>query len=347
MGANDVQRSASAMRGPRPSPPMDDTIGHMLSDLVNISHNIERYISSNPAALAQPKSLHADDVERIVRRVESHFKGKLEQLEGLVQEQKDVIVQLSRERDQWKKKAEALSSSASSAQHSIGDAVRSSIAQRSAALSELEKTWVTDEDVAAHAAAPKGRDAEIHQLRHILLEEKRQRLLVEEQTQSLTEQHAKVVNTLELRIRKQEKQLQVIMDAFEQQQGAQSAAVVPQAEDHANGTRGTPRSLKFRQRQLRFGDEPTVGFESHAAQRVVPERCTSTDITDVIEISAHSTGKTSPAAVPAEVPASTVPPLSGDAAMDDVTLFLANISKELESINDIEIHRQTKIAALS
>jgi hypothetical protein len=301
----------------------------MLTDLVALSHNIERYIAENPIAASgahqsspNQRALKAEEIERVVRRVEVHFKARIDELDRIVQEQKEVILQLSREREMWKRRAEAGGESSSSKRH--------------------------DGDVASDAATPRDTAKDVQHLRQTLAEEKRQRLLVEEQTQHLTEQHTKVVNTLEQRIRKQEKQLQSMVEVFEQHGSSNSGG------GNSNGN-GTPRSLKFRQRQLRFDDHPptpdraTTAGSSELVQQQLQSSMylrssaghASDDVTDVIDIS----GKSSP--LEPTVPASTVLPLEVDADMDDVAAFLANISKELESISSVEAQRQNKIAALS
>eukprot|EP00796_Vickermania_ingenoplastis_P013387 gene13387-9213_t len=56
---------------------------------------------------------------------------------------------------------------------------------------------------------------ELEFMKNALLAEKRQRLLVEEQTQKLTEQHLLLLNTLEHRLRKQESQIRDIIRASE------------------------------------------------------------------------------------------------------------------------------------
>jgi hypothetical protein len=308
----------------------------MLTDLVALSHNIERYIAENPIAASggnqsspNQRALKAEEIERVVRRVEVHFKARIDELDRIVQEQKEVILQLSREREMWKRRAEAGGEASSSKRH--------------------------DGDVASDAATPRDTAKDVQHLRQTLAEEKRQRLLVEEQTQHLTEQHTKVVNTLEQRIRKQEKQLQSMVEVFEQHGSSNSGG------GNSNGN-GTPRSLKFRQqRQLRFDDHPptpdrtttTTAAAGGSSSELVQQQLQSStylrsgvghptdDVTDVIDIS----GKSSP--LDPTVPASTVLPLEVDADMDDVAAFLANISKELESISSVEAQRQNKIAALS
>jgi hypothetical protein len=166
---------------------------------------------------------------------------------------------------------------------------------------------------------------ELAQLRQVLLAEKRQRLLVEEQTQMLAEQHTKVVGTLEQRIRKQEKQLQMVMDALNAQHGYDGGV--------DGASKGTPRSRILRQRTAasarlseveatatpRSGHEPSPAEPQEGAIRI-PSVCSES----------FSKGST---AVP-----------HGD--VDDVALFLQNISKELESINDLEIERHSKLLML-
>lgn len=297
----------------------------MLTDLVTLSHNIERYIAENPLAVSggnqsspNQRALKAEEIERVVRRVEVHFKARIEELDKIVQEQKEAIVQLSREREMWKRRAEAGGEASSSKR---------------------------DLEVASDAATPRDTMKDVQNLRQTLAEEKRQRLLVEEQTQHLTEQHTKVVNTLEQRIRKQEKQLQSMVEVFEQHGASHNNP----AGGNSNGS-GTPRSLKFRQRQLRFDEHPPTPDRTTAAaassgeplyaHRVSVSSYANDEITDVIDVS----GKSSPLD---PSPPSTAVPLEVDADMDDVAAFLANISKELESISSVEAQRQNKIAALS
>lgn len=336
---NASYRAASSQRN-RNSPPVDETIGLMLTDLVSLSHNIERYLAENPTAVKgspNARVLKAEEIERVVRRVEVHFKSRVDELDRIVQEQKDVILQLSKEREMWKRRAEAAGEPRRQSGHDL-----SNTPATSTALSDCVGD-ATPRDATA-------RPHDVQQLRQTLAEEKRQRLLVEEQTQHLTEQHAKVVNTLEQRIRKQEKQLQSMVEVFEQHGGGSNGAGGVGIMSSGGGS-GTPRSLKFRQRQLRFDDHPPTpdrtvpaSSSSAASQHAMPARALSADIAEVIDVSSYQpSGKNSPS----NPPPSTMLPLEADADMDDVAAFLANISKELESISSVESQRHTKIASLT
>jgi hypothetical protein len=314
-------RPVSAQRA-RNSPPMGEAIGSMLTDLVALSHHIERYLRENPGAVqgtSPQRALKAEEIERVVRRVEGHFKARVAELDQIVQEQKDVIIQLSREREMWKKRAEN--------------------------AEQLHKQPLAQHDDIIGDATPREatqRPSDANHLRQVLAEEKRQRLLVEEQTQHLTEQHGKVVHTLEQRIRKQERQLQSMMEALEQHGNSNNGSGVVTS----GGGSGTPRSLKFRQRQLRFDDHPPTPDRAAAStsQPSYSGRALSADIAEVIDVSSQQpSGRVSPKGPPP----STVLPLEVDAEMDDVAAFLANISKELESISTVETQRHSKIAALS
>lgn len=368
---------------PRSPPQVDENISAMLNDLVHISHNIERYIQENPNAVGSAAAssaavgaqLKAEEIERVVRRVESHFQAKLQQQEATLQEQKDVIIQLSKERDMWRRKAEQHQASSSPA---AGTPVNTASREPVPVDSLLDGVNLT---LAVGPKQGKERD-EIQQLKHVLAEEKRQRLLVEEQTQSLTEQHAKVVHTLEQRIRKQDKQLQEIIEVFEHQQqqslGNQQlqSSATPHNGNNISGApegenlRGTPRSLKFRQRQLRLGEE-TMNQEStprssgaqppaqamttsdaRAAQEAstiaLLRRAQSTDITDVIEVTQQASSRTDSPPLPASRGGGGHIHEQVDIGpVDDVALFLANISKELECINDLEVQRHSKITSFA
>jgi soluble cytochrome b562 len=190
------------------------SVHHMLTELVDLSHSIAALLEQEglpymPAltssARQQEAGLKTQEIERIVRRVEAHFVDKIQTLEATNATLKDEVHQLR----------EALSDAQARSENGkvIATAVpshdvRGGLKEEMEALDALDKAWARDGNGMTALS-------EAEQLRQVLLAEKRQRLRVEEQTQSLTEQHAKVVGTLERRLKKQEEQLYDLIAAID------------------------------------------------------------------------------------------------------------------------------------
>lgn len=157
----------------------------LLHEIYQMTVNVAEAVRATPHP---PAPLQRAEVERIVRRTQQHFEGKISSLEA----------EVSRLR------------------------------------AEL--------DDARRGTSPRTTEA----LRQQLQFEKRQRLECEEQCQLMTEEHAKLVQTLELRIRKLERQL-----------------------DTTNSVRGTPRSARMSTCGKVEDDVDEVKRES-TEDRVVP-----------------------------------------------------------------------------
>jgi hypothetical protein len=206
----------------------------------------------------------------------------------------------------------------------------------------------------------------------MLVGEKRQRLLVEEQTQDLADQHAKVIVTLEQRLRKQEKQIQDLTKALTTPHNANS---VGDAFDNAKGLT-TPRSLTRgalsarTQHRRSLNDEkstedvekqqadspalsPSVGS---AASGAADQPAPAPRVVKVVELSSEAARPSESQQNPI-VAHSNRPPLQLQStledssskqarlAADDVANFLESISKELESISEGETQRRAKLSA--
>ncbi|PWV17476.1 hypothetical protein C3747_18g96 [Trypanosoma cruzi] len=229
----------------------------LLSELVEISHTLAEYLQGEPSAFvlqqqASPinsdagfpngphsqkqATLKAQEIERIVKRVESHFSEKIASMEKKEKEQTAVILELRKELQRLQQKDRPFSPPLSSSRE--GDFRKSSRSgQYPTGASNGTYTVTTTTNANNNTAAanknangngPSEHAAEVETLRRMLQEEKRQRLFVEEQTQSLSEQHGRVVMTLERRLQKQEDQLCDLIASLEHQ--SQLASSSPSAQ---------------------------------------------------------------------------------------------------------------------
>ncbi|KPI89613.1 hypothetical protein ABL78_1278 [Leptomonas seymouri] len=208
------------------------SVHHMLTELVDLSHSIAALLEQEglsptraltSSARQQEASLKTHEIERIVRRVEAHFVDKIQSLEAINTTLKDEVRQLRSALQQASTHPEGTKSAATCD-------IRSGLKEEIEALDALDNAWSSSSKDAAGLT-------EAEQLRRVLLAEKRQRLRVEEQTQLLTEQHAKVVGTLERRLKKQEEQLYDLIAAIDRGY----SGVLP-----GSPTRSTERSSSHR-----------------------------------------------------------------------------------------------------
>lgn len=231
-------------RSPQSSVP-GASVHHMLTELVDLSHSIaalleqEGGLSPTPPALTssarqQEAGLKTQEIERIVHRVEAHFVDKIQTLEATNATLKEEVRQL---RDALAQ-AQVRSEHPKTAAAALRD-VRGGLKDEIEALDALDKAWMGDGGGGGAAAA----QSEAEQLRRVLLAEKRQRLRVEEQTQSLTEQHAKVVGTLERRLKKQEDQLYDLIAAIDRGYSGAPASPTRSTERGSSHRLPTPRHL--------------------------------------------------------------------------------------------------------
>ncbi|EKF31344.1 hypothetical protein MOQ_004821 [Trypanosoma cruzi marinkellei] len=232
-------------------------VRHLLSELVEISHTLAEYLQGEPSALmlqqqaspinsdggfaTRPHSqkqatLKAQEIERIVKRVESHFSEKIASMEKRDKEQTAVIIELRKEIQRLQQQDRPFSpplsssregdfrTSSRSAQYPTG----ASNGTHTVTTTNKNNNSTTTASKNANGNSPSEHVAEVENLRRMLQEEKRQRLFVEEQTQSLSEQHGRVVMTLERRLQKQEDQLCELIASLDHQ--SQLASSSPSAQ---------------------------------------------------------------------------------------------------------------------
>lgn len=157
-------RAASTTR----SSTSDSNVHSMLQNIIELTSSVARQIGSK----TNERPLSVNEIEQVVRRVESHFVSQIQDLEETIRQQSNLIEHLKTAKTQ---------------------------------TCELGELSVVVDDKTSLKGSPR---AVIEQLRQQLLNEKRQRLKCEEQSTNMTEQHARLVNTLEQRIKKQDKLLQ-------------------------------------------------------------------------------------------------------------------------------------------
>lgn len=354
------------------------SVHHMLSDLVDLSHSIAALLeqgqltASTPAPSAadrqQEATLKTQEIERIVRRVEAHFVDRIQSLES-------TNAALTGEVRRLRDMLQAAGANGHSRRVNGASDVRGGLREESEALDELDKAWAGE---AGNGAA----DSEAERLRRVLLAEKRQRLRVEEQTQSLTEQHAKVVGTLERRLKKQEEQLYDLIAAIDRGYGGMSsptsASPARSTERGASHRLATPRRLLRQQlaqhqqtqralqqykENLRFEPpSPLEGDESAAASAMddlglddvhrTLESIRSSKPPTVLQQSStreaaaphaarveplvvHSPVITAQAPPPPRAAPTTAPRPAAPSTseVDEITMFLDNITRELESLD--------------
>ncbi|KPA84505.1 hypothetical protein ABB37_01052 [Leptomonas pyrrhocoris] len=351
----------------------------MLAELVDLSNSIaallgQEALSPTPALSSSARQLEAglktQEIERIVHRVEAHFVDKIQTLEATNTTLKDEVRQLREALQRAQARSEGTKSAAA---HDV----RGGLKEEIEALDALDKAWTRESDGAAGLT-------EAEQLRRVLLAEKRQRLRVEEQTQSLTEQHAKVVGTLERRLKKQEDQLYDLIAAIDRgYAGASSPTPTRSTERGSSHRLPTPRHLLRQQlaqhqqtqralqeykenlryeppsptqsddvaamEELDLGDvrrtlesirsskpltvkeqtQPQLEAAIDAAPSAAP--ATSHPHTDPEIVS--TSVSTTKAATPTPPPLPQHPALVTTREVDEITVFLDNITKELESLD--------------
>lgn len=374
-----------------PSSVPSASVHHMLTELVDLSHSIAALLeqeatsptpalTSSSSARQQEAGLKTQEIERIVRRVEAHFVDKVQTLEATNTNLKDEVRQL---RAALEAQSRTGSGKAAAAPHDVRGGLREEIE----ALDALDRAWSSEGSTGAALT-------EAEQLRRVLLAEKRQRLRVEEQTQSLTEQHAKVVGTLERRLKKQEEQLYDLIAAIDRGYTAVPGSPTRSSERGSSHRLPTPRHLLRQQlaqhqqtqralqeykENLRFeSPSPTQSDDVAAMEelglddvRRTLESIRSSKPLTVREQThaAPTTPTTAPAAAAAAAPPQTrVPPAAAPPSsrhdepeivytsvtsaptpppppppprtafisrreVDDITNFLDNITKELESLD--------------
>ncbi|KAG5469991.1 hypothetical protein LSCM4_02679 [Leishmania orientalis] len=218
------------------------SVHHMLNELVDLSHSIAALLEQGQMPLLTPPpsavdrqqeaNLKTQEIERIVRRVEAHFVDRIHSLEtanaSLVEEVRQLRRALATQRTNG-------GPGRASARHTVPGGLR----EEGAAMGVLDKASL--DEVADGAAA-----SEADYLRRVLVSERRQRLRVEEQTQSLTEQHARVVGTLERRLKKQEEQLYDLIAAIDRGYGggrSTTSASPTRSLERGSSRLATPRHL--------------------------------------------------------------------------------------------------------
>ncbi|ORC92563.1 uncharacterized protein TM35_000033160 [Trypanosoma theileri] len=209
-------------------------VRHLLSELVEISqtlasylqdasmltkevvpHNIDGLATSQQQQQQQHATLKAQEIERIVRRVECHFVEKITAMERKEKEQASEIADLKKE---IRRLSQGEGRTVSS--HHLLNNKATGYQVPYLSDEKQEEIYRGSSNSISNSINNTG-DSEIEFLRRTLQEEKRQRLFVEEQTQSLTEQHGRVVRTLERRLQKQEDQLRELIASLEHQQNQQ------------------------------------------------------------------------------------------------------------------------------
>ncbi|SYZ68533.1 hypothetical_protein [Leishmania braziliensis MHOM/BR/75/M2904] len=235
-----LERQAQAVQG---NSMRDASVHHMLNELVDLSHSIaalldEGQISSHPDVPSagdrqQEASLKTLEIERIVRRVEAHFIDRIQLLET-------VNASLTKEVQELREVLATQRTNDAAGQASVLRDVCGRLREESQTLDLLDK--VSSDETGNGTAV-----SEAEHLRRVLVAEKRQRLRVEEQTQSLAEQHARVVGTLERRLKRQEEQLYDLIAAIERSYGGGSsvtAAPLTGSTERGSSHRfATPRRL--------------------------------------------------------------------------------------------------------
>lgn len=349
--------SMSVRGSSNPSSAPGASVHHMLNDLVELSKSIAAILDqetytpspSKPSGLnssvREQASLKAQEIERVVRRVEVHFIGRIKELE-------EANRKLQLEVKQLKLQIAEIGTSGSA------NGVRSpatSIHTRSGLAEEVDAA-AAELDVQRHNGERRvltSSSSDLDNLRHALVAEKRQRLRVEEQTQQLTEEHAKVVGTLERRLKKQEDQLYDLIAAVDR--GPSTTSLSPSR----NAERSTPRRLLHQQlahhqqtqrelqqykEQLRGDLPPSLPNETTpGASALTPD-----DVHRTLEMIKVSKPPVVSSLILRDPVAPTVAPprelVTADAMprfaaavseVDEITSFLDSITKELESIDTV------------
>ncbi|RNF25592.1 uncharacterized protein Tco025E_02181 [Trypanosoma conorhini] len=214
-------------------------VRHLLSELVEISQALAAYLQDgSPPRMQQPQqasprsvnggaksgphsqqqaTLKAQEIERIVKRVESHFAAKIASMEQREKEQAAVIAELRKELRRYLQQEGPISTTLPAGKNrDLGTSSRPDLHPAGAAYGA--RTTTTTTATTSNGAAGDVHSEQVTEVEHLrcmLQEEKRQRLFVEEQTQSLSEQHGRVVMTLERRLQKQEEQLRELIASLD------------------------------------------------------------------------------------------------------------------------------------
>lgn len=151
--------------------------------------------------------------------------------------------------------------------------------------------------------------SEITCLRSALLAEKRQRLLVEEQTQRLTEQHTALIRTLEQRLYKQEHQIRDILSASSAKSSLCGRSSPRKVEHQASRTGATPST------QAERADEMLTELSARSSPR-------ATDVNAELE-----SGHISPLRRPDQLRTASIAE-----EIDDISAFLSQLTEELGSM---------------
>lgn len=222
----------------------------MLNDLIEISHGIASYLDQENAEVQQQSrqqtALKAQEIERIVKKVEAHYSKRIASLESRNAQLENEVLILA-------KKIKSMQQQQQFTQTSSFDTPTDQ-------LFLPAQTKPTElPGLATHSGAT------VEDLRNLLSAEKRQRLMVEEQTQSLAEQHAKVVATLERRLLKQEEQLRELMSALERPMAASGGATAGDgSSDVVPVAMRTPRRLV--RQQLAQSQQTTEELQQYRQQ---------------------------------------------------------------------------------
>lgn len=186
----------------------------------------------------QQATLKAQEIERIVRRVENHFAQKIASMQQKEKEQTKKIAELTAELcrlQQEKQQATDNSRNLSILQGSPTFSVDGLSGGEGASRFQQNQEFTAKGNCVVATTNNNASDSnsEANNLRRMLQEEKRQRLFVEEQTQSLTEQHSRVVSTLERRLQKQEEQLRELAASLEHKASAPAESSASQSSSSA------------------------------------------------------------------------------------------------------------------
>ncbi|KEG14968.1 hypothetical protein DQ04_00241100 [Trypanosoma grayi] len=254
-------------------------VRHLLSELVEISQTLASYLED---ATAQPPpqqqqqqvtspngnptrkeqvTLKAQEIERIVKRVEAHFVEKIASMEFKAKEQAKTIAELTREICCLRQQEEQPLSPSASSSRMAG--------QKISSLSDQQQQQKKKRAGSGHINNNGVGDEELENLRRALQEEKRQRLFVEEQTQSLTEQHGRVVSTLERRLQKQEEQLRELISSLDHQHQLASSSSSPphsrspSSSPHPPAVTTSPTPRRLLRQQLAQHEQTQLTLEAY------------------------------------------------------------------------------------
>lgn len=310
---------------------------------------------------ADPQVLKKVEIERIVRRVEAHFVARLAEGQEIIDQQATLIRQLR----------QRLAAEKQTYEERIED-----LEKRIANNVDVEELLSQNGGMSS-PGTPKGgvgvaAAVAIEQLKQLLHFEKRQRLQCEEQSQLMAEQHNRVVQTLEQRLRRTERQLQEQSGCGTSSNGSLSVRQTPRsapfARRHAEGGLSTPATLHISAHAdpLALPSAPLVavvppirGFVTGSAPAADSNESPPSSIRHDDNNNPFSVNISSRQLVPSGVDGRSKPPLQAtirggrdssateaSQAADDVASFLDNITRELDSINVAEAERNAAIQRL-